>query len=240
MKLWKFLVVLGAGGVAAALLVAGINFLVLPTLVHSNKVVAVPDLRGATPDAAADLLRPLGLEVTVQRTSPHAKFAAGVITDQTPAPQAGIRTGRAVKVVVSAGPATTALADLVGESERQAGMTLTRDSFRLGRVVRVRQPGLSEPEVVAQSPQPGTKLLRGDEVDLVVAEPAGRRQYMMPDLTGVHLDRARAAIEKAGLVLVRVQTERSGGPDGTVTEQRPPAGVRVSRGDQVELVAVAR
>lgn len=58
MKLWKFLVVLGVGGMVAALLVAGINFLVLPSLVHSNKVVAVPDLRGATPDAATDLLRP--------------------------------------------------------------------------------------------------------------------------------------------------------------------------------------
>lgn len=240
MKLWKFLVVLGVGGLVAALVVAGINFLVLPSLVHSNKVVAVPDLRGATPDAAADLLRPLGLEVTVQRTSPHAKFAAGLITDQVPAPQAGIRTGRTVKVVVSAGPATTALAKLVGESERQAGMTLTRDSFQLGRVVRVRQPGLSEPEVVAQSPDPGTPLQRGEAVDLVVAEPAGRRQYMMPDLRGVQLDRARQAIEKAGLVLGRVQTERNGGPEGTVLEQRPWPGMRVGRGDQVELVAVAR
>ena len=45
----------GVGGLVAALVVAGINFLVLPSLVHSNKVVAVPDLRGATPDAAADL-----------------------------------------------------------------------------------------------------------------------------------------------------------------------------------------
>lgn len=240
MKLWKFLMLLGLGGTVAALLVAGINFLVLPSLVHSNKVVAVPDLRGATPDAAADLLRPLGLDVQVQRTSPHAHFAAGVITDQVPAPQADMRTGRAVKVVVSAGPATTALPDLVGESERQAGMTLTRDSFRLGRVVRVLQAGLAEPQVVAQSPQAGTMLLRGDVVDLVVAEPAGRQKYMMPDLRGVTLERARQAIEKAGLVLGHVEIDRNGGPEGTVLEQRPSAGVRVSKGDRVDLLAVAR
>lgn len=240
MKLWKFLLLLGVGGVVAALLVAGINFLVLPSLVHSNKVVAVPDLRGATPDAATDLLRPLGLEVEVLRTSPHAAFAAGLISDQVPAPQAGIRAGRAVKIVVSAGPATTALPDLVGQSERQAGMNLTRDSFQLGRVVRVRQAGLAEPQVVAQSPQAGTRLLRSAAVDLVVAEPAGRQQYMMPDLRGVTLERARQAIEKAGLVLGRVDTERSGGPEGTVLEQRPRAGLRVDKGDQVDLVAVAR
>lgn len=240
MKLWKFLVVLGVGGAVAALLVAGINFLVLPSLVHSNKVVAVPDLRGATPEAAADLLRPLGLEVAVQRTSPHPKFAAGLVTDQVPAPQASIRTGRVVKVVVSAGPATTALGDLAGNSERQAGIDLTRDNFRLGRVVRVRQPGLDEPQVIGQHPQAGTKLQKGDVVDLVVAEPSSRLLYMMPDLRGVQLDRARAAIQKAGLVLGRVDTERNGGPDGTVIEQRPWPGMRVAKGDQVELVAVAR
>lgn len=240
MKLWKFLVLLGVGGTVAALLVAGINFLVLPSLVHSNKVVSVPDVRGATPEAAADLLRPLGLEVTVQRTSPHAKFAAGLITDQMPAPQAGMRSGRAVKVVVSAGPATNPLPDLVGATERQAGMTLTRDSFQLGRVVRVSQAGLPEPRVVAQSPQAGTNLQRGDAVDLVVAEPAGRQLYMMPDLRGVPLDRARAAIERAGLVLGHVETDRHGGPEGTVLEQRPRAGVRVGKGDRVDLLAASR
>lgn len=240
MKLWKFLVLLGAVGAVAAVLVAGINFLVLPSLVHSNKVVEVPDLRGASPEAAADLLRPLDLEVVVQRTSPHAKFAAGLITDQVPAPQSGIRTGRIVKVVVSAGPATTPLADLVGASERQAGITLQRDSFRLGRVARARQAGLAEPEVLAQSPQAGTRLLKGAVIDLVVAEPGPRQTYLMPDLRGVQLERAQRAIEKAGLVLGRVETERNGGPDGSVLEQRPRAGMRVAKGDQVELVAVAR
>ncbi|MDP2324472.1 MAG: PASTA domain-containing protein, partial [Gammaproteobacteria bacterium] len=134
----------------------------------------------------------------------------------------------------------TALPDLVGQSERQAGMTLTRDSFQLGRVVRVRQAGLAEPQVVAQSPQAGTKLLRGDVVDLVVAEPAGRPKYMMPDLRGVTLERARQAIEKAGLVLGHVEIDRNGGPEGTVLEQRPRAGVRVSKGDRVDLLAASR
>ncbi len=93
MKLWKFLIVLGIVGAVAAVLVAGINFLVLPSLVHSNEEVAVPDLRGASPQAAADLLRPLDLEVVVLRTSAHANMGAGLISDQVPAPDAAFARG---------------------------------------------------------------------------------------------------------------------------------------------------
>lgn len=240
MKLWKFLVLLMVGGAAAAVLVAGINFLVLPSLVHSNKVVAVPDLRGASPQAAADLLRPLNLDVQVTRTAAHATMGAGLILEQVPAPQAGIRSGRLVKVVVSSGPATTAVPDLVGLSERQAGITLERDSFRRGRIVRMQRPGLGEPQVAGQEPQPGTRLLRDATISLVVADPAPRTQFLMPDLRGRPLPVARQAIDAAGLVLGRVESERRGGAANVIIEQRPPAGRRIAQGETVDLVASSR
>jgi beta-lactam-binding protein with PASTA domain len=241
MKLWKFLIVLGIVGAVAAVLVAGINFLVLPSLVHSNEEVAVPDLRGASPQAAADLLRPLDLEVVVLRTSAHANMGAGLISDQVPAPDAGIRKGRVVKVVVSSGPATTGLTDLVGLSERQAGITLQRDSFQLGRVSRMQKEGLSEPQVVAQHPQPGTKLNKGAVVDLVVAEPGPRIHFMMPDLRGVPLFKARQLIDAAGLLMGEVDTERhAGAADNTIMEQRPRAGARVAKGEVVDVLVSSR
>lgn len=240
MKLWKFLVVLAVGGALAAVLVAGINFLVLPSFVHSNKVVAVPDLRGASPQAAADLLRPLQLEVEVTRSAPHPSMRAGLIVDQVPSPKTGIRSGRVVKVVLSSGPATSAVPQVTGLSERQSQMTLERDGFRAGRVVHLRQAGQGEPEVVAQEPQAGTKLLRGTAVGLAVADPAPRATYRMPDLRGVPLARAKDLIEAAGLVLGRVENGRHGGDGGVVQEQRPRAGVRIGKGETVDLVASSR
>ena len=240
MKLWKFLVVLAVGGVLAVVLVAGINFLVLPSFVHSNKVVTVPDLRGASPQAAADLLRPLQLEVEVTRTAPHPIMRAGLIADQNPAPKTGIRSGRVVKVVLSSGPATSGVPTVTGLSERQAQMTLERDSFRAGRVVHLQQPGLGEAEVVAQEPQPGTKLLRGAVVDLAVAEPGPRPVFRMPDLRGMPLSRAKEKIEAAGLVLGRVENGRRGGDGEAVLEQRPAAGTRIAKGETVDLVASSR
>jgi beta-lactam-binding protein with PASTA domain len=241
MKLWKFLVLLGMVGAVAAVLVAGINFLVLPSLVHSNKVVTVPDLRGASPEAAADLLRSLDLDVVVTRRNAHPTMGAGLIIEQIPVPQAGIRGGRVVKVVLSSGPATTAVPRLVGLSERQAVITLERDTFQRGRVVRLQRPGLTEPVVECQEPQPGTRLFRGATISLVVAEPAPRQMLMMPDLRGRQLFQARQVISDAGLVLGKVSNKRhGGGAANAVLEQKPAAGRRVGRGDEVDLVASSR
>jgi beta-lactam-binding protein with PASTA domain len=241
MKLWKFLVLVGVVVGVVAVLVAGINFLVLPSLVHSNKVVAVPDLRGASPEAATDLLRPLDLEVVVIRRRAHPTMGAGLIVEQVPAPQAGIRSGRGVKVILSSGPATSAVPELVGLSERQAMITLERDMFQLGRVVRLQRAGITEPAVEGQEPQPGTLLFRGAIVSLVVAEPAARQLLMMPDLRGLQLFQARQIIDEAGLVVGRVSNERHGGGGANaILEQKPAAGRRVARGEEVELVASSR
>ena len=240
MKLWKFLVLLGVLGAVAAVVVAGINFLVLPSLVHSNKVVPVPDLRGASAEAAVDLLRPLDLDVVVTRQSPHPTMRAGLIIEQVPAAQVGIRSGRAVKVVVSSGPATSTAPDLAGLSRRQADITLARERFRPGRVVTVRREGITEPQVEAQQPQAGLALLRGTSIDLVVAEPAPRTALMMPDLRGRSLYQARQAISAAGLILARVSNDPFGGAGNEVLDQRPRAGTRVSRGEAIELVVSSR
>lgn len=240
MKLWKFLILLGVLGAVAVVLVAGINFLVLPSLVHANKVVAVPDLRGASAQAAADLLRPLDLDLVVTRQSPHPSMRAGLIFEQVPAPQAGIRTGRSVKVVVSSGPAMSTAPDLAGLSRRQAEITLERERFQLGRVVTVRREGITEPQVEAQQPQPGLSLLRGTAIDVVVAEPAPRTALMMPDLRGRSLFQARQAISAAGMILARVSYDPLGGAGNEVMDQRPRAGTRISRGEAIELMVSSR
>ncbi len=168
-------------------------------------------------------------------------MGAGLITDQVPAPDAGIRKGRVVKVVVSSGPATMPLTDLVGLSERQAGITLQRDNFQLGRVSRMQKEGLSEPQVAAQHPQAGTKLSKGAVVDLVVAEPGPSIRFLMPDLRGVPLFKARQLIEAAGLLMGEVDTERKAGvAENSILEQRPRPGTRVAKGEVVDVLVSSR
>ncbi len=225
------------GGIA----VLGVNFLVLPNLIHQNKVVIMPDVRGMTPAGAQTQLKSLGLEVIVNRQLPHPTIPENMILDQIPAPEKGIRGGRTVLVITSSGPPAGALPELTGLSLRQAEITLQRENYRLGRVLHIRRSGVTEPVVDFQSPESGLKLYKGAVVDLVVAEPRAAELVRMPDLRGTPLFKARQIISAAGFVLAPVSYQRtSEQPPNLVLEQEPPAGKRIPKGERLELVASSR
>lgn len=241
MKLWKFLLLLmGLVGLAGVALL-GFNFLVLPQIIHHNKIVTIPDVRGMNVTGAETRLAPLSLQVEVVRQKAHPTIPVGMILDQVPAPEKGIRGGRTVKVITSSGPPAGSMPQLAGLSLRQAEITLQRENFRLGRVLRIRRPGVTEPVVDFQNPEPGIELFKGAVVDLVVAEPAAAALLRMPDLQGMSLFQARQIINEAGFVMAPVVFERTDGvPPNLVLSQNPPAGRRIRKGDQLELVASSR
>ena len=241
MKLWKFLLLLMGLVMLGGIALLGINFMVLPQLIHHNKVVTTPDIRGMTLAGAETQLGLLSLEVEVVRQKPHPTIPEGMILDQIPAPEKGIRGGRTVKVITSSGPPAGALPALAGLSLRQAEITLQRENFRLGRVLRVRRPGVTEPVVDFQNPEPGTDLFKGAVVDLVVAEPAASEMVRMPDLRGVPLFQARQVISDAGFILAPVAFERTDKlAPNLVLAQTPAAGIRIHKGERLELVASSR
>lgn len=241
MKLWKFLLLLLAMALTGAAAVMTVNFLVLPAIIHHNEVVVMPDVRGLSVGQAQQRLQVLYLDLAVARQRPHPTIPAGMILDQLPAPAARVRGGRTIVLVTSSGPPAGALPRLAGLSLRQAEITLQRENYRLGRVLRVRRTGVTETVVAYQDPEAGTETYKGATVDLVVAEPAPARLMRMPDLVGVPLYRARQAVAAAGFVLGPVQYQRTGKvPPNTVVRQEPPAGTRIAKGDRLELVASSR
>ena len=225
-KLWKFLLLLASLVVTGGVLLLLVNFLVLPSLVHSNKVVTMPDIRGMTVDRAPKpSCEACSLEVEVTRQRAHPSIPEGMILDQIPAPESRVRGGRTVRVVTSSGPPAGSLPTLAGLSLRQAEITLQRENFRLGRVLKIRRPGVTEPVVAYQNPVAGTDLYKGAVVNLVVAEPAAAELLRMPDLRGMPLFKARQAISDAGFILAPVTYERtSRSAPNLVLSQHPPAG----------------
>jgi serine/threonine-protein kinase len=240
-KLWKLLLLVASLVVAGGVMLVGVNFLVLPSIVHSNKVVTMPDVRGMSEAGATSLLKPLELDVEVARQRAHPTIPEGMILDQIPSPESRIRGGRTVRVVTSSGPPAGLLPDLSGLSLRQAEITLQRERFKLGRVLKQRRRGVTQAVVDYQNPMAGTQLFKGAVVDLVVAEPAAADLMRMPDLRGIPLFKARQVIADAGCVLAPVSFERtSGSPPNLVLSQHPPAGERIRKGERLELVATSR
>lgn len=241
MKLWKLLLLLASLVVTGGVLVLLANFMVLPSLVHSNKVVTMPDIRGMTVTGAETQLRIFDLEVEVERQRAHPSIPEGMILDQIPSPESRVRGGRTVRVVTSSGPPEGALPDLTGLSLRQAEITLQRENFRVGRILKIRRQGVTEPVVAYQNPVAGTDLFNGAVVNLVVAEPAAAELLRMPDLRGMPLYQAQQAIADAGFILAPVTFERTRGSEpNLVLSQNPPAGERIRKGERLELVASSR
>ncbi len=241
MRLWKFLLLVMSMAIVGGVAVLGINFLVLPQLIHQNKVVTMPDIRGMTVTGAQTQLKVHDLQVIINRQVSHPTIPEGMILDQIPAPEKGIRGGRTVMVITSSGPPAGALPDLAGLSLRQAEITLQRENYKLGRILRIRRAGVSETVVDYQSPEPGLELYKGAVVDLVVAEPPAAVLVRMPDLRGAPLYRARQIITAAGFVLAPVAYERTSDVEpNLVLQQNPPAGKRIPKGERLELVASSR
>ena len=95
-----------------------------------TREVEVPQLSGKSVNEASVLLIDAGLHLKVEegrRVDP--KVPAGQILAQDPAAGIHTRRERSVKVWVSAGPRSSIVPALVGESDRTAQMRVQQDGF---------------------------------------------------------------------------------------------------------------
>lgn len=238
MKLGRFLLLVGGVVACFSVGLVAFNYLVMPRLIHHNVVVTVPDLRGRTVAEARAEMGRLGLQVVEEKQLPDMVVPPGRIARQSPRADSPIRSGRRITVNVSSGPPTVEVPTVTGLSRRQAEMTLANGSLRSGRLLHLRRGDATVPTVIYQNPPAGTRALREQPVDLVVAEPAMPPAYCMPDLRGASVLRARGVIEAAGCVAASVTYERRPGmAPSVVVGQEPPPGSRILQGATVELVA---
>jgi serine/threonine-protein kinase len=128
--------------------------------------VKVPDLVGRTEEEAGALVTGAGLSLRIvpefSDTVPR-----GRVISQDPDPSVTVRKGDTVTIVVSEGPRTFPMPNVVGMSEAAARARLES----LGLVVRAIQlPGTSGNKVVYTKPKAGTTVQSGQEVRIYLAD----------------------------------------------------------------------
>jgi len=240
MKVWEFLLLVAGLLAVLGFVLMIVNYAVLPRLVHHNTVVLTPALQGLSVAEASATVAEKRLAVVETRQRAHPTVAAGLILEQVPAVGSPIRSGRTIRVVTSSGPPAGGVPDLVGLTYRQAEITLQRESFRLGRVARLRREDITSPTVLFQNPPAGRELRKGRPVELVVGEPAPPQLLCMPDLRGMPLYLARQRVADSGCVLAPVTYQRTDDEDANlVLRQQPAPGRRIRKGERIELVATS-
>jgi serine/threonine-protein kinase len=196
--------------------------------------VEVPQLVGTTVTDATQTLADLGLAL---RLDPNQRsddrIPAGRIVQQDPASGAQARRQRTIRVWVSAGPRSTTVPPLVGQTERTARLRLEQDGLEVATVTEFRSPDYPADAVVAQDPSPSS---RGPSVSVLLNRGEQATTYVMPDLIGMNGERAAEALRTRGFRITIVGSQPYAGvPPGTVVRQQPAGGFRVGPADVISL-----
>ena len=193
--------------------------------------VKVPPVTGQPVDRARERLEEADLLVETRQQASRGVDAGRVIKTEPPAgEEVGCRS--TVVLFVSKGANLVTLPDVLGDSEDVARAELER----LGFIVDVDTKDADQPEgeVIGQNPGPGSRLLRGARVTILVSTGAG--SVIVPNVEGQSEDAAISTLQSRGLsVDVVSQDTEEANEDGRVLEQAPASGTRVRQGDTVTI-----
>lgn len=227
--------------VGLAALAFGVGYLltalVLFPATDGDRIVSVPDIRGASLDEARRALAGADLELERGSVLPHPTTPEGAILAQSPLPGQETVAGTAVRVTISAGAARRTVPNLDGMPAEGAARALEAAGFavRVDEVEHERAAGT----VLAVQPSPGSQVQLPASVVLRVS--SGPPHVTVPDVAGMDQNEARRVLEEAGLRVGNVEFNRfSWEPEGTVLAQLPDADAETAAGSSVDLVVSGR
>ncbi len=222
----------GVVGLLVALLVVvlALGAWLLWRAVQESNLVDVPRVVGASQTDATSTLAGLGL--TVSGTTPKADSSvAGTVLEQDPEPGERVEPKSSVALVVSSGPGSVAVPDVIGKTESQAAGDLRDVGLQEGTVSYQDVAGMAANVVLSTDPVKDTAVASGSKVVFVLSS----GKVPLTDLTGETQAAAEKALSDLGLSPLPVLQTSDTVPAGTVISQTPGEG-SVASGSSVQLV----
>ena len=207
-----------------------------PTATNTPISVAVPRLIGLNVKDAAVLARQKGFTLLEIGRIESVEYAAGIVAQQNPLPDAFYQQTRTITVRVSKGPPGFTLPNLAMTDANEARALLES----AGLTVRVTEEGsttVPEGAVIRTLPEAGSLVFPGGAVTLVVS--AGET-VKVPYLIGMeNAEFAIQRLESVGLQVGNITEEddpTESVPPGAVLRQTPASGTTLKKYSTVDLV----
>jgi beta-lactam-binding protein with PASTA domain len=201
-----------------------------------GREVEMPNLVGKTSTDALAILQGRGLQLKVVDRV-YNELPANSVARQSPPAGEHMKVSQDVHVVLSLGPQNVMIPAIVGESLRVARIQLLQSGLQLGEVTSFFVPTADPDSVLQQTPPSGTRAAT-PRVDLLVAESQPQPAYVMPWVVGMPLLDADHLLSSGGLKIAKTTFSASPQwPKGTVIQQIPDQGSKVSSDTAIELVA---
>jgi len=134
-------------------------------------------------------------------------------------------------LVRAMGAGSVAVPTVVGKSKAAALTRLQEAGFKVGSVQEEYSDKYDAGVVSRQAPVGGTKLRKGDTVDLWVSK--GSETVTLKDFKGLSPQKVRDWLDQNGLSGLEKSDKSGAVPSGKVFKQDPPAGQQVKRGDTI-------
>jgi beta-lactam-binding protein with PASTA domain len=200
-----------------------------------GREVDMPDLVGKSSADALALLRARGLQFKIADRI-YSDLPANSVVRQSPPAGEHMKISQDAHAVLSLGPQNVTIPELAGESLRVARIQLLQAGLQLGEVTSYSVPNLPADTVVQQNPLSGTRAA-SLRVNLLVAQGNPQTAYIMSWLVGMQLPDADRLVSSGGLKLAKTTYSSSPQwPKGTVIDQTPDQGSKVTSETPIELV----
>ena len=197
----------------------------------------VPYIEGLTLKEANRVLSTVELSLNHAGDRYASDASEGSIVYQFPGGGSRTKEGRRVKAIVSKGPRTHPVPDLVGSSSGGAQQA----NYAIGHVSTMTLDTADEDrkgKVLAQSPLPGSNSAVTPRIDILM-ESGKAISYVMPEFLGKSLSEVRLFLNGKKMKLDRVHYRlQHGTQKGTVIGQFPRPGHLVKSDQGIRLAVV--
>ena len=207
------------------------------TVLVGGRQITVPDIRGMREDVAASALGDHDLKYQVIGDEFSVEYPESTVSSQNPQPGQVVKQGRKIVVMMSRGGEFRDVPYCVGKPLRTARIILGKNGLLLGSVARVSMRGGYPEEVLSTEPLPGTGIVRGSPVNILVNEGSKGPNLIIPDLRQQSYLGAKMKLERMGFFVQESSLDERFNPlRSKIVLHDPPVGHVVSRGDTVTLI----
>lgn len=200
--------------------------------IHGREVT-MPNLVGKNVGEANGMLVSRGL---VLRVADHiySELPINVVVRQSPPPGMLMKVSQQAHVVLSLGQRQLRIPLLEGNSLRASRIELLRAGLQVGEVSSLNIPDEPADTVVVQTPRPGAGAST-PRVDVLVSAGPRETAFVMPHLVGLNEVDAQHRLDVAGLRRKANYVSAPQWPHGSVIDQAPLAGQRITSSLTIEL-----
>ena len=199
------------------------------------KGITVPNVVGMALANAESIIEDAGLMVGAITTLHNALIPAGTIISQNPGAGSSVSVDDSVNLVMSLGPATVVVPNVVGKTQTYAEDSLIAAGLSLGSVMTASSDTIPIGSVISHYPVAGTLVSLGSSVNLVIS--TGPVTVTVPNVVGQKQFDAVAMLNAANLSIVTISLSPSVTVEaGNVISQDPVANTVVPLVTAINLV----